>query len=138
MNLFLLKMAIFLTQNHFEWIFWIYSACINSFSPKAWVKSNDQRANGRILENMYSTLVRGDSSKLKCYDSGEWKTLGPQKELACPNGACTGTWITEPGKLRCLKTKAKYLQEAIFSCSFLLICSKNTRPKLHCFDIYCR
>ena len=50
---------------------------------------------------MMTTLVRGNSSKLKCYDSGEWKTFGPQKELTCPYGTCTGTWITEPGKLYC-------------------------------------
>ena len=65
------------------------------------LKKLDQRANGRILDNMMTTLVREDSSKLKCYDSGEWKTLVPQKELACPYGTCKGTWITEPGKLYC-------------------------------------
>jgi len=55
------------------------------------------------LAFVWIPLVRGDSSDLKCYDSGiGWKTLGTQKEdyeeVSCPDGTCVGTWTAEPGK----------------------------------------
>ena len=74
-----------------------------SLSLLTWSKS--QRQN---LDNMQTTLVRGDSSDIKCYDSGiGWKTLGTQKEdyeeVSCPDGTCVGTWTAEPGKLYYIK-----------------------------------
>jgi len=56
------------------------------------------------LAFVWIPLVRGDSSDMKCYDSGigGWKTLGSQKEdyeeVSCPDGTCKGTWTAEPGK----------------------------------------
>ena len=55
------------------------------------------------LDNMLTTLVQGDSSDLKCYDSDGWKTLGSQKEVSCPNGTCAGIWTAEAGKLYYIK-----------------------------------